>query len=453
MKLVYRRIMFWISVVVFFTLGPALIFYAQGYRFVSTDRSVVSTGNLVVSSRPVNADISLDNTFLDVRTPYTIDSLNEGEHLLTLNSNGYLPWSKTLVVKSGSSTFASDIRLIKDSNARSINEQDYLFYDNKSRRGFVTIHESDNGLVAEFNRSQLLSNLFQSSRKVEVPVVDIQLIDVVAWQSSDDRLVLKTDDRFWLLDFSITDQPVKELTPVIPGNFHAIHWSTRNNDELIAVKSDSIVLINLATITKREIPNISKETQIFSDAFVMGNSIFVVTSTDDKAELNQINISGDLSPVTELSGIYHKYVDNNNSLLILRTRAGELQVYHTTEYGYRPGYAFPYVSEALFNSERSEILFTNGNELYLYSIKNDSLNLLARQAVPMTKIDWFEDSHASYLSGNTVNLIERDGRNGHVNWELAKAPNLGMYYINNTFDKIYYIARDNGKNLIFEKEI
>lgn len=445
--------MFWVSVVVFFTLGPALIFYAQGYRFVSTDRSVVSTGNLVVSSRPVNADISLNGTPLGVRTPYTIDSLDEGEYTLTLNSDEYLPWSKTLMVKPGASTFASDIRLIKDSNARLLNEQDSLFYDPKSRRGYITIKESDNGLAVEFNRSQLLSNLFQSSRRVEVPVVDVEVIEAVAWQSTDDRLVLKTDSQYWLLDFSITDQPVKELTPVIPANYRAIHWSTRNNDELVAVTSNSIILINLAAITKREVPNVSEETEIFSDAFIVGNSIYVITSTDEKAKLNIINISGDLSLITELSGLYHEYIDHHNGLIILRTRSGELQVYHSNGSSYRPGYTFPYVTEVLFNSSRSEILFTNGNELYMYSVKNDSLNLLVRQAVPMNNIDWFEDSHASYLSGSTVYLIERDGRNGHVNWELAIATNLSKYFINNTFDKLYYIARENGGKYIYEKEI
>lgn len=453
MKLVYRRIMFWTSVVIFFTLGPALIFYAQGYRIIPEERELVNTGTLVVSSRPVNADIILNNSPLDVSTPYTIDSLTAGEHLVELVRDGYMPWSKRLEIKEGQSTFASDVRLIQEGASTSIEPVDYIFYDPLSRRGFLALKQSEDGLEAVLHRSQLLGNFIQPQRNILIPVSETNKVNVLAWQASDDRLILSTDDRFWLLDFSITDQPAKELTAVVPTNFKTLHWSTRNPDELLLVNSNIITLVNLAAVTKKDIPNKSSSAEVFSDSFTVGNLIMAILSTDESARLVSLNAVGDIVPVADLTGSHHSYVSHNSNTLITITRDNELQVYHVNGDSYRPGYSVGNITETLFNSADNELLFTNGKELYTYNINKDRLNLLVRQAKSIKKIDWFEDSHISYLSDGGVYLIERDGRNGHVMWELAKDSSLSQYYINNAFDRLFYVAREEGKKHLFEKEI
>jgi hypothetical protein len=262
-----------------------------------------------------------------------------------------------------------------------------------------------------------------------------------------------TDERVWLLDFSITDQPVKELTAVIPPNYKSIHWSTRNADELLVTNSNSITLVNLANITKREIPNTSLSAEVFSDAFTSGNSIYAIMSTDQSSRLVSLNLTGVISEISQLNGTHSNFIAQDNNVLILKSRGGELLVYHINGDGFRPGYSFGYVEEVLYDSDNNDLLFTTGTELYTYNIKQDQLNLLVRQAKPISGLDWFEDSHVTYVSDSSVYLIERDGRNGHINWLLAESVDSGSYFINNSFNKLFFVTQQNAQKFVFERDI
>jgi WD40 repeat protein len=88
----------------FITLGSiAAILYATGYRISfdgATDGKIIAgTGLLVATSRPDGARVLIDND-LATATNSTIN-LKPGEYDVRIEKDGYLPWSKKIIIKNG----------------------------------------------------------------------------------------------------------------------------------------------------------------------------------------------------------------------------------------------------------------------------------------------------------------------------------------------------------------
>jgi len=58
------------------------------------------TGGLLVSSTPAQANIFIDNKFVGL-TPLTLHDLPEGNHVVTLQLDGYEEYSATIPVNNG----------------------------------------------------------------------------------------------------------------------------------------------------------------------------------------------------------------------------------------------------------------------------------------------------------------------------------------------------------------
>lgn len=76
------------------------IFLAKGYTFSPTDRRVVGTGIIAVTSLPDAASVYVDD-HLTTATNATISSLVPKEYDIKLVKEGFIPWQKKVTVKEG----------------------------------------------------------------------------------------------------------------------------------------------------------------------------------------------------------------------------------------------------------------------------------------------------------------------------------------------------------------
>ena len=88
----------------FITLGSiAAILYATGYRVSlsggSDGKIIAGTGLLVTTSRPDGARVLINNN-LTTATNNTIN-LKPGDYDARIEKDGYLPWSKKIIIKNG----------------------------------------------------------------------------------------------------------------------------------------------------------------------------------------------------------------------------------------------------------------------------------------------------------------------------------------------------------------
>lgn len=88
-----RFILFISFVLTFLISAPLLVLYTAGYRLDLTHGRIVHTAVLNISSYPKNATISVDDSTFRDRTPAVINTILPGEHSVSLQRTGYIPWN------------------------------------------------------------------------------------------------------------------------------------------------------------------------------------------------------------------------------------------------------------------------------------------------------------------------------------------------------------------------
>lgn len=97
-----RRIFFWLLVILFAALTPAIIGYSLGYRIDWEAKKIVATGSLFIKAKPNQAAVLL-NGKLEKETSFLwgtalISNLKPKNYLVSVEKDGYWKWSKNLAV-------------------------------------------------------------------------------------------------------------------------------------------------------------------------------------------------------------------------------------------------------------------------------------------------------------------------------------------------------------------
>lgn len=106
-----RRIIFYLFLMAFLILVPAIILYARGYTFDFEKKTIVATGGIYLKSYPSRAEIYI-NDKLRGKTNKFIRRLIPKSYQIKIAKENYHPWQKNLLVKSGLVTKADNIFLV-----------------------------------------------------------------------------------------------------------------------------------------------------------------------------------------------------------------------------------------------------------------------------------------------------------------------------------------------------
>ncbi|MBI2551269.1 hypothetical protein HYV73_02900 [Candidatus Uhrbacteria bacterium] len=137
MTLLTRKFLFFFSVILFLVLAPLLVLRSAGYRIHFQTLRLLKTGALSVSSTPDRADVELAGEGTFSSTPTLIPQLFPGIYTATVTKDHFIPWTQTIRVESGLTTFLHDIPLYRAEKAAPVREtKDFIFADPIRRRLF-----------------------------------------------------------------------------------------------------------------------------------------------------------------------------------------------------------------------------------------------------------------------------------------------------------------------------
>ncbi len=135
-----RRVFFWTLAASFATITTTVIFFTLGYRYTFIDDIFFHTGSINFKSEPSKLDIRVDGKkpnikpFNFVNGSYHITGLRHGPYTLQADADGYKPWSKEIVIRSGIATQFWNVVLLKERYERKnlpvINPQGLYFTPN-----------------------------------------------------------------------------------------------------------------------------------------------------------------------------------------------------------------------------------------------------------------------------------------------------------------------------------
>ena len=92
-------------------LTAGLVAYGNGYSYNLKSHRLIRTGLIIVLSFPSGLRVTLDDKLLKKKTPYRV-SVEAGSYRISLNKDGYYPWTKLIQVIASEVSLAQYVMLI-----------------------------------------------------------------------------------------------------------------------------------------------------------------------------------------------------------------------------------------------------------------------------------------------------------------------------------------------------
>lgn len=89
-----------VTLVIIAAAAGLAIFFARGYRLSTSEKRIVGTGIVNISSEPDAASVFVDG-HLTTATNATISSLTPKTYSIKVQKEGFIPWEKSITVKEG----------------------------------------------------------------------------------------------------------------------------------------------------------------------------------------------------------------------------------------------------------------------------------------------------------------------------------------------------------------
>lgn len=133
-----RKSIFFLFLLTFIVGAPLVVLYTAGYRFNFGTWHVQQTGVIAISTYPRSANVFLDGSAVQAKTPYVIQRLSPGSYTLTLQKDGYKPWEERVDVTSGETTYVTTT-LFADTTPNLLWESDAVAVVGEKNGRYITV--------------------------------------------------------------------------------------------------------------------------------------------------------------------------------------------------------------------------------------------------------------------------------------------------------------------------
>jgi len=269
-----RSLIIMSSVLLFVLISTLTIsIFARGYRFSLKNGFVINpTGILSVVSRPKGASVYLDEKLVTA-TDNTLN-LTPGTYNVKISKDGFLPWQKTIQIKS-ETVFQADLQLFNAVpdlkpitltgaiNPTSSPDGSKIIYSVASASA-----TKDNGLFLLESNNLAISLIRGTSRQISANLSNINWSKFTFTFSPNSRQILATSQNGKLhylisLDTPVSSQKLTDVTPELEQIKK--EWQTQT-DTLIANKLERVpkeIRSLVSTASAQDIQFSSNEDKIF----------------------------------------------------------------------------------------------------------------------------------------------------------------------------------------------
>jgi|GEM_PF-1584491 len=442
-----RRILFWSFTLSFFVVAPILVFYTAGYRYKKNEEKIIKTGTFVLSTIPKNANITINGQIASKKTPATLSAMRAGDYTIQLSKDGYWSWEKKLTLQTEGATFASDILLFKNNLPEQILTGDFVKLSNQPEGNKIILIENKNNNKIFWLLTLPLSTNIKPKKLFEQPIKSNDSNDL-SWNDYE-QVLIRSNDFIALVN-------TKSLTPTfttltfIPSGIINFKWL---NQKLFGYDNKSIYEVDYSSKKIKSLIQVGA-TETITDFWLSNNTINTIIHNQSGINIwKTSDIFGKIiNQKTLPSKLLYTYVDSSDSTTIFKDDQNRLSIW-VKDGQWREITTIDGASNAILNKNQDDILYSTPFELWTYNPKTDERELLARNQFAIDKISWYtDDTHALYVSGDNLVIIERDGRDKRNRWQLIESKNItGYYLLNKNF--IYSIATIGSSTGLYEKEL
>jgi hypothetical protein len=402
MSLKARRWLYSSFILAFFLITTLVISYANGYTISWTSGRLIKTGTFVFKTTPPNARIYLNGQLQtsyqrfgkrqDIVTPTKIKNLLPGEYKVRFELDGYHPWEKKLVVKSGESTYAETVELFSDSKPIAVNNENAknLYLD------------AGNEVLAWLTENKVsMYDLKSFSTKLEI----VGRPKSYAIQDSAEHILV--DGSIYGSDLSV---PLFSVAKLIGTDAKSIQF-VRNQDKVAFILKNKIETVDLAD-QKISTVNISTSSEIINFA-AYDDQLQVVIASSSRY-FWQFYRNGELVRSAELPVGRYEFRWINEDWLSLQDADRELVYLLKAKIDNSQIKTVKHCRK-IVHIKDNDFLCSNEYEIFSYNTESSASNLLDRISEPVLAAYWHKtNNYVIYLTRSgvfTLELDQRDFRN------------------------------------------
>ena len=434
-----RNFIFYFFIVLFIFGTVTLSLYASGYKFnlsfpLEFNRLLVKTGMLALDSSPKGATIYINNKTKSsntwqpwkkelLKTPAKIKNLIPGQYEITIEKAGYSPFSKTITVESGLTTFYEDISLFKADNpsikalSEDLNDEEKILlspdnnflYLEKSARIINLDKDEDINILAEYNPASGINILNESPE----------------WQKNN-KLFLGG------IFFSADKNKEENFLNLVGSEAHDWKNDSSNNKLYYQTKS-GLAYINSdnkeagLVLKKNNIEDYLPNNQYLFVIEKSNNNTFLETyGLENNNVLNIISLpnDGDYSFKDVIGDFITIYDSRNQSLYIINKNSAD-KIYKKIEN----------VKDWQVNGDEG-LFFINDWELQYFNLKAGYFNLLVRLGTNLKELALNKNKNYIILTSNQE-IIIFDLKTTYLT-SILKAEKIASPVLDEKSDLLYF---------------
>ncbi len=472
----YRRLFFWVFVIMFLTTAPLAVLYSQGYRFDQYKKIFIHSGSITVKPIPSSVSIFLNgenrpSSALDIiNNSITINGLRPGNYSVRISAEGYEDWEKNVEVHSGVSTEFWNVFL----TPRDVSPTE-LSSDGAEK--FFTSPFGKN--VAYFKKNGNNLEIWSVAVKSNLPTLVYSETDLdfsndphdnIEWNSKEQMMIVPVvqngESRFLVVDSAKQQNPIflsQEASNLF--NIGKVRWNPGNQNEIyFSAKADensqsNLYRVALETNRPETIIEGVKAYDLSNNAiyFLRQNNILYKSDLDGKNEkqiiLSSLDFSNDDTNLRLIA-----YDDDRQAVV---SDGGELFVHNS---GGDSVEFLKKISDSAkgvqFSNDGKKLLYWGNNEIGVFFLRKwdvqprreeNEIQQIIRFSSPIDNVFWYRDyEHIFFSTQNAVKIIELDSRDHRIISDVMKYNSekfMGSYDSSNG---IYYFLDDvNGMKKIF----
>lgn len=384
--------------ILFFVVGTVLIsLYASGYKFnlswpLKFNRVLIKTGMIAVDTVPSGAIVYLNdkpqanfslNPFKKeyLTTAVKVKNVLPGEYDLRLERAGYWPFQKKINVYSGQTTFAEDINLFRDSTPLLLAAGGETETQLSANRKYLYIPIAKKIITLKNGEARIIPTAGSES----------------SWLKNGDKLL--SSGNVYGID------PEGDLNYQRLIGAEADNWYLdENQNRLYYQSNNSISYLKLAN--KTSVLVISGET--YNTYEPRNENLFFVASDFGRVSAKKYSLASQKIE-SELSlpavGQYEFRYDGVKSLVLYDSQNKTLYILNPDNIQSGLQTIKNIISWQWI--DENTLLYNNGWEIYRFSLKTGSSDLLTRVGEEITKIIWNGDSgYLIFSTANSLNALD-----------------------------------------------
>jgi len=443
----FRPFLFWLFVLLFFSITSGVLFYTFGYRFNFERGIFVYTGSISIKSTPETVNIYVDNELIPqkklglLNKSIHIGGLAPGEHFIKVTLPGYSTWSKKTTIQSGLSTEFWNVLLVKENNTPE------AISGTVGAEKVFQAQEKWLLAVAKKSGTTFSVDVLDTNAKTDTPIFLLSDVSLpgdgeenIEWSPDGKKLLIPLDQNE-IRSYSVVDIATKEVLSLNEltktkeiGSIKNPRWDPANRNFLLYLKNNVLYRIDTGSIDAT--PLFVKEN--IRDYNFSGENIYYL-SNDNGIIYRVPGNSPDTKPTQITTFSINLIPDSSYSLILYddarltlrEQKTGKLWVYNkvTDANAILRVIAEKDIKGVQFSDDGKKLLFFTDNKISVYFVRdweaqplrtNDTVVQIARFSNTIKNIVWAEDyEHVFFSLGNTAKMVELDNRGERNITDLA----------------------------------